>query len=58
VACRPDTLKSDDVLAFCRARLAEHKVPRSVRLVSEIPRTPRGKVDRALLLDADATSRA
>jgi len=58
VACRPDTLKSDDVLAFCRARLAEHKVPRSVRLVSELPRTPRGKVDRALLLDADTTSRA
>jgi acyl-CoA synthetase (AMP-forming)/AMP-acid ligase II len=46
------------VLAFCRARLAEHKVPRSVRLVSEIPRTPRGKIDRALLLEADAASRA
>jgi len=58
VACRPDTLKSDDVLAFCRARLAEHKVPRSLRLVSEIPRNPRGKVDRALLLDADTPSRA
>jgi long-chain acyl-CoA synthetase len=58
VACRPNTISSDDVLAFCRARLAEHKVPRSVRLVSEIPRTPRGKIDRALLLEADAASRA
>jgi long-chain acyl-CoA synthetase len=52
VACAPGRLTADDVVAFCRAHLAEHKVPRSVRLVSEIPRNARGKVDRAALLDA------
>lgn len=50
VACRPDALAADDVLAFCRDRLAEHKRPRSVRLVTGIPRTASGKVDRQALL--------
>jgi long-chain acyl-CoA synthetase len=50
VACQPDALAADDVLAFCRDRLAEHKRPRSVRLVAEIPRTSSGKVDRQALL--------
>ncbi len=50
VACPPGRLSAEDVIAFCRARLAEHKVPRSVRLVAEIPRNARGKLDRATLL--------
>lgn len=37
------------VLSHCRARLAEYKVPRSVVLVAELPRTDRGKIDRAAL---------
>jgi len=49
VACRPGTLTPDEVLAWCRSRLAEHKVPRSVVLVDEVPRTDRGKVDRHAL---------
>ena len=52
VACPPGRLTAEDVVAFCRARLAEHKVPRSVRLVPEIPRNARGKIDRAALVDA------
>ncbi|MCZ7651848.1 MAG: hypothetical protein M5U13_12090 [Thermoanaerobaculia bacterium] len=35
---------------FCRGRLADHKVPRAVALVAELPRTPRGKLDRSALL--------
>lgn len=46
VACDPGSLGSSQILAWCRDRLAEHKVPRSVVLVKEIPRTSRGKVDR------------
>ena len=52
VACAPGRLTTEDVVAFCRSRLAEHKVPRSVRLVAEIPRNARGKVDRTLLVAA------
>jgi acyl-coenzyme A synthetase/AMP-(fatty) acid ligase len=49
IACRPGQLTREEVLRFCRAELAEHKVPRSIRLVHEIPRTARGKIDRGTL---------
>ena len=39
------------VAAWCRHRLADHKVPRSVVIVDAIPRTSRGKIDRAALLE-------
>lgn len=39
-----------DVAAWCRQRLADHKVPRSVVMVDAIPRTSRGKIDSAALL--------
>jgi long-chain acyl-CoA synthetase len=49
IACQPQRLTYESVLAWCRARLADHKVPRSILLVTEIPRTPRGKIDRDAL---------
>jgi acyl-CoA synthetase (AMP-forming)/AMP-acid ligase II len=50
IACAPGQLSVDQVLAWSRERLAPHKVPRSVILVPELPRTPRGKLDRPALL--------
>ena len=50
VACLPGKVTAAEVVAFCRTRLAEHKVPRSVRLVAKVPRTVRGKIDRRALL--------
>jgi long-chain acyl-CoA synthetase len=50
IACPSGGLSYEEVLAWCRAHLPEHKVPRSVVLVSAIPRTSRGKVSRAELL--------
>lgn len=49
VACRPGSLTTAEVQAWCREHLAAHKVPRSILLVSAIPRTARGKLDRAAL---------
>jgi len=49
VACDPATTSYASVVAWCRARLAIHKVPRSIVLVDAIPRNARGKVDRAAL---------
>jgi long-chain acyl-CoA synthetase len=34
----------DELIAFARARLAGYKLPRSVDFVTELPRTPSGKV--------------
>lgn len=42
-------LDYERVVTHCRGRLAEHKVPRSVVLVDEIPRTARGKLDPVAL---------
>jgi len=36
----------DDLRAFARERLAGYKLPRTVRFVEELPRTPSGTVDR------------
>jgi long-chain acyl-CoA synthetase len=55
VACDAGRLTRDDVLAWCRDRLAGHKVPRSLILVREIPRNGRGKADRAALVALRAT---
>lgn len=49
IACAPGRLTVDQVLAWSRERLAPHKVPRSVILVPELPRTERGKLDRMAL---------
>ena len=44
-----DSLTVEEVVAWCRPRLSPHKVPRSVVLVPELPRTSRGKLDRGAL---------
>jgi len=49
VAAPRGVVDYERVVAFCRARLAAHKVPRSVVVVAEMPRNERGKVDRAAL---------
>jgi len=49
VACDPAALSYAAVAAWCRERLAGHKVPRSIVRLAEIPRNERGKIDRAAL---------
>jgi acyl-coenzyme A synthetase/AMP-(fatty) acid ligase len=50
IACRPGRLSREEVLAWCREHLASHKIPRSLILLPSLPRTSRGKLDRAALL--------
>ncbi|WP_157215106.1 class I adenylate-forming enzyme family protein [Flavisphingomonas formosensis] len=38
-----------DLIAHCRARLAAYKVPRSVILLDDLPKTLTGKIQRAML---------
>ncbi len=44
-------LDQDEVKRFAAARLAAYKCPKEVVFVSELPRTPNGKVQRARLTD-------
>ena len=57
IACRPGSLAPAQVVAWCRARLIEHQVPRSVVLVEALPRTDRGKIDLAALARLRAAGR-
>ena len=36
-------LSLEDMIAFCRERLASYKVPRQMEIIGEIPRNPSGK---------------
>lgn len=38
------SLTEDDVIDFCRERLADYKCPKTVRFVKEIPKGPTGKL--------------
>jgi HIP---CoA ligase len=42
-------LSAEEVLAFCRERLANYKVPRRVEFRGELPRNPSGKVLKRVL---------
>ncbi len=45
VKCRPETsLSTDDIQAFCKAQMANYKVPKYVIFVEDFPRSNTGKV--------------
>jgi long-chain acyl-CoA synthetase len=39
----------DDIIGWCKARVAAYKYPRQIRLCDELPRGPTGKVDKSRL---------
>jgi len=43
------TLKEEEIIAHCKAKLGGVKAPKSVEFVAEIPKTPAGKIDRKKL---------
>ena len=52
VSLRPGArVDPDELIAFCRERMAAYKYPRVVELVDELPRTASGKVLRRVLRD-------
>lgn len=52
VAVRPGCeLTADELIAFCRSRLARFKIPKSVVFASELPKTAAGKIDKKRLTE-------
>jgi acetyl-CoA synthetase len=43
-----------DIQGFVRNRLSQHEYPRLISFVSELPRTPAGKINRKALRDQEA----
>jgi long-chain acyl-CoA synthetase len=44
---------SDDIITFCKSRMAAYKYPREVEFVSEIPKTLTGKFLRRALREKE-----
>ncbi|WP_018255547.1 FadD3 family acyl-CoA ligase [Salinispora mooreana] len=56
--CRPGhSLSTAEVIEFCRSRLANYKVPRSVEVRSELPHNASGKILKYLLRAESAEAR-
>jgi acetyl-CoA synthetase len=47
----------DELKTFTRERLSQHEFPRHIAFVSELPKTPAGKVNRKVLRDREAAIR-
>ncbi|MFD0689785.1 FadD3 family acyl-CoA ligase [Actinomadura fibrosa] len=58
VVPRPPAPSPDEVIAWCRERMANYKVPRLVELVDELPLTASGKVLKAALRERAAARAA
>jgi acetyl-CoA synthetase len=48
----------DELKKFTRERLSQHEFPRHIAFVSELPKTPAGKVHRKVLRDREAAAAA
>ena len=46
----------DELKTFTRERLSQHEFPRHIAFVSELPKTPAGKVHRKVLRDREAAA--
>jgi long-chain acyl-CoA synthetase len=44
-------LGSEEVIEFCRSRLAAYKVPRAIQFVDDLPKTSSGKIMRRKLIE-------
>ncbi|MFC7050938.1 acyl-CoA synthetase [Emcibacter nanhaiensis] len=59
VSKRPESPEFvEELQNFTRSRLAQHEFPRIVEFVSELPKTPAGKVHRKVLRDREAAKAA
>src|SRR3989441_13109851 len=47
------TATSDELIEYCRDKIATYKLPREVVFVNELPRTPTGKLLRRVLREGE-----
>lgn len=55
VPAEGETVKPEELIAFCVDRMAYFMVPRYVEVLDELPKTPTEKVRKAMLRDAGVT---
>ena len=47
-------VSEDELIGYCRERLAAYKAPRIVAIMDDLPKTVSGKIQRVALRDAEA----
>jgi long-chain acyl-CoA synthetase len=50
-AAAADEALRDEILAYCKDKLAKYKTPRSIDFIQEMPRDPNGKLYKRKLRD-------
>lgn len=50
------TLTPEELLAFCKGKIATYKLPREIVIVNELPRTPTGKLLRRVLKQKESAT--
>src|SRR3989442_5063748 len=50
------SLSSEELIAFCKGKIATYKLPREIVIVSELPRTPTGKLLRRVLKQKESAT--
>ncbi len=48
------SVSADEIIAYCRGRLAAYKYPREIRFMDELPKGPSGKILKSALRDSPA----
>ncbi|HPX19363.1 MAG: long-chain fatty acid--CoA ligase [Pseudomonadota bacterium] len=51
------TLSAEEIVEFCKKRLAPYKVPRQIEFIDELPKTPVGKILRREVKELDRKKR-
>jgi long-chain acyl-CoA synthetase len=57
VAREDETLTEEDIISFCKEKLAAYKVPKIVEFRSELPKSAVGKILRKVLRDEEAAKK-
>lgn len=52
-----DLLSTEEIVEFCKQRLAPYKVPRQIEFIDELPKTPVGKILRREVKELDRKKR-
>jgi acyl-CoA synthetase (AMP-forming)/AMP-acid ligase II len=58
VTCLAGAPRPEDLIAFCRERIAAFKCPRAIDVLPELPRTGSGKIDKKALREPHWAGRA
>ena len=48
-----ETITEEEIIAYCKEKLAAYKIPKLIEFRDEVPRTPTGKALRRILRDEE-----